>query len=203
MKSQPSSKLSSWVVLCLSLTAVVAGCGYHFAASGSNLPASAKTIYVQRFANHTRFTGINDEFMRYLKDEIAIHKRLTLVDDPGGADLELSGAVVQMDTVPSAFNSVLEPTIYHESLTISAQLKNLRTGKVIWSTQGLSNLQQVSVVSQAVVSTTPSFLQQNLRRQDIARLPDLQVAQTQERAARRQTMEDVAQNLYASMASGF
>jgi hypothetical protein len=180
-----------------------AGCGYHFAASGVNLPADARTIHVARFDNQTRFTGVNDELMRYVKDEIAMHQRLVLVDDPARADLVLSGAVTFLDTTPVAFNSVLEPTIYHQTMTIRASLRDRRTGRTIWSTRGLSNVQNAPVVSQAVVATSPSFLQQNLRSQDIARLPDLQVAQTQTAAARDRMMAQIAQTLYASMASGF
>ena len=69
------------------------GCGYHFAASGDALPQGANTIYVSLFTNSTRVTGLNDELMRYVKDEIALHRRLKVVDSPAGADLELSGDV--------------------------------------------------------------------------------------------------------------
>ena len=69
----------------------ISGCGYHFASSGDALPPSAQTIYVARFGNATRLTGINDELMRYIKDEIAMHRRLKLVDSPDEADLQLSG----------------------------------------------------------------------------------------------------------------
>ena len=55
---------------------LLAGCGYHFASSGSGLPQDSKTIYVARFSNTSRFTGYNDQFMRYMKDQIAEHKRL-------------------------------------------------------------------------------------------------------------------------------
>ena len=55
----------------LSALLMLAGCGYHFASSGSGLPQDAKTIYVARFSNTSRFTGYNDRFMRYMKDQIA------------------------------------------------------------------------------------------------------------------------------------
>jgi len=70
---------------------MLSGCGYHFASSGDALPPSAETIYVSRFTNNTRITGANDELMRYIKDEIALHSRLKVVDSPATADLELSG----------------------------------------------------------------------------------------------------------------
>ena len=69
------------------------------------LPPQAKTIYVATFGNHTRFTGLNDEFMRYMKDEIANHKRLTVVDSPDGADLVLSGEVLYNQAIPGAHQS--------------------------------------------------------------------------------------------------
>jgi hypothetical protein len=180
-----------------------AGCGYHFAAEGSALPAQAKTIYVEKFSNHTRFTGINDEFMLVLKDQIADHKRLDLTDDPHAADLVLSGEVVYFDSMPGATNSVGEPILYLDSMSANAVLTDTHTHRVIWSTHGVNAGGQAPVVSSAVITTSPNFLQQNLRAQDISRLPDLQLAQTQRTATRDQIMEQLAQNLYASMTEGF
>jgi len=202
MRPRPSSRvlraaLAVWAMLA------IAGCGYHFAASGSNLPSGAQTIYVARFTNRTRSTGINDVFMRYLKDEIALHHRLQLVDSPSEADLELSGEILAITPIPSSFNSVLEPTIYNQSLTVSAQLRDLRTNKLIWSTSSMGNLQHVPVVAQAVVPTLPTFVQGNLRGSDVAKMQDMQVATTQTAAGQDTMMQNVAKNLYASMAEGF
>ncbi len=190
-------------LLTAAIALAAAGCGYHFAAAGDNLPRNAQTIYVARFGNHTRNTGVNDEFMRYLKDEVALHKRLKLVDSPVRADLQLSGDVNYVNAIPTAFNSVTEPTIYSQGMSVSAQLLDLHTHNVLWSSHGISNTQHDPVVAQSVVVTTPTFLRQNLRGQDIAKLPDIQVAQTQTAAARDLMMTRVAQNLYASMAEGF
>ena len=181
----------------------IAGCGYHFAASGSNLPSGAQTIYVARFSNRTRSTGINDVFMRYLNDEIALHHRLRIVDSPQDADLQLTGEILAVTPIPSSFNSVLEPTIYNQSITVSAQLKDLRTNKLIWSTSSMGNLQHVPVVAQAVVPTLPTFVQGNLRGSDVAKMQDMQVATTQTAESQDTMMQNVAKNLYASMAEGF
>lgn len=199
----PRSRLSRFAVAALAGSALLAGCGYHFAASGDNLPRGARTIYVARFTNKTRETGVNDEFMRYMKDEIAMHKRLEVVDSPAGADLQLSGAVNYVSALPTAFNSATEPTIYNQGMSVGAQLMDLRTHRVLWSSHGVSNTERAPAVSQSVVSTSPTFLQQNLRAADIARLPDIQTAETQTSAGRDLMMQRVAQNLYASMAEGF
>ena len=187
----------------LALVMALGGCGYHFGASGSNLPSGAETIYVARLTNRTRQTGLNDVFMRYLDDEIAMHRRLRLVDSPAEADLELTGEILAVTPLPSSFNSVLEPTIYNQSMTVAAQLKDLRNNRVIWSVSSMGNLQHIPVVAQAVVPTLPTFVQGNLRGSDVAKMTDMQVASTQGALGQDTVMQNVAKNLYASMAEGF
>jgi len=179
------------------------GCGYHFAASGDVLPSDAHTIYVSRFSNLTRVTGVNDELARYVKDEIDLHQRLKIVDSPDAADLELSGAVRFVNQTPTNFNSALEPTQYRQSAVVSATLTNMHTKKTIWATNNVSASQHAPIVPQTTVVTTPSFLQQNLRSNDIANLTDIQTAESETSAARDLMFQRLAQNLYAEMAEGF
>jgi hypothetical protein len=179
------------------------GCGYHFAASGDVLPSSAQTIYVARFGNQTRVTGVNDEFMRYIKDEIDLHRRLKIVDSPDTADLELSGEIRFATQTPSNFNSALEPTQYNQSVVLAAMLKDMHTKKTIWTTNNVSAGEHTPVVPQTTVTTTPTFLQQNLRGNDIANLTDIQTAQSETSGYRDVMMQQLAQNLYAEMAEGF
>jgi hypothetical protein len=179
------------------------GCGYHFAAEGSGLPPQAKTIYVEKFGNRTSQTGINDEFMRYIEDEIANHKRLELVDNESEADLILNGEIVFVDSLPTAFNSANEPLSYTQTITADANLIDAHDHKVIWASRGLSSSENAPVVAESVVTTSPYFVQQNLRSQDIASMQDIQVAQTQEASSKEQAMQTLAQDLYASMSEGF
>src|SRR5260370_29353972 len=187
----------------LAMIGMLSGCGYHFAGSGDALPSSAETIYVQQFSNHTRQTGINDEFMRYLKDEIASHRRLKVVDSPTDADLELSGVIMYAASSPVNFNSVLEPTIHNTTIHVTASLKDPHSDKTIWSTRNVGNTQHVPVVAQPVVTTTPTFLQQTLPSGDIAQTTAVQVAQSMTFSGRDTMMQTVARNLYAEMAEGF
>ena len=189
-------------VAMLSMLLMLAGCGYEFASEGSGLPQTAKTIYVARFSNASRFTGVNDEFMRYLKDQVANHKRLQVVDELSQADLVLSGQILRVDTAPVGFNAVSEASIYQQYMVVRAQLQDRHTDKVIWANV-LNSIEQFPTVSSTVVTTSPEFLQQNLRSQDIAKMQDIQVAQTQQASSKQQAMENLAQNLYASMSEGF
>jgi hypothetical protein len=179
------------------------GCGYHFASSGDALPPDARTIYVARFSNHTRITGVNDQLMRYIKDEIALHRRLAVVDSPATADLELSGVVRFSTQTPANFNSALEPTQYNNSLVVSASLTDLHAKKMIWTANNISKGSVASLTPQSTVVTSPSFLQQNLRANDIAGLTDIQTAQAETSATQDIVMQQLAQKLYAEMAEGF
>ncbi len=188
--------------LAAAIAIALAGCGYHFAASGSGLPSGAETIYVERFSNRSRMTGLNDQFARYLKDEIANHRRLRLVEDPASADLRLSGEILGDEAYPTTLNSVDEPTQYNEAVVISAILKDGRTSKTIWAGHTSAN-QAYAVVPESVVVTSPQFLQQNLRQPNINALPDVQLTQTQQASAEDQIMSQLARDLYASMTEGF
>jgi outer membrane lipopolysaccharide assembly protein LptE/RlpB len=197
-----TNNIRVWFAAALGALLMLAGCGYHFASGGSGLPQDAKTIYVARFSNSSRFTGYNDQFMRYLKDQIAEHKRLQLVDEPAQADLVLSGQILRVDTAPMGFNGASETSIYQQYMVVRAELQDRHTDKVLWANV-LSSIDQFPTVSSTVITTSPEFLQQNLRSQDIANLPNIQVAQTQQAASSDQMMTRMAQNIYSAMSEGF
>jgi outer membrane lipopolysaccharide assembly protein LptE/RlpB len=201
--ARPTAPESLILQLVLVVLASITGCGYHFGAEGSGLPPQAKTIYVEKFTNHSRYTGLDDQFDRYLKDEIAQHKRLQLVDDPGQADLVLSGEFSYIRSLAAATNAVSEPIEYTQTLTANAQLTDRQTKKVIWRSTGISATDTYATVSSAVVTTSPEFLQGNLRSRDIANLPDMQLAETQSGFSRGQNLENLAQSVYVSMSEGF
>jgi outer membrane lipopolysaccharide assembly protein LptE/RlpB len=187
----------------LTLITMLAGCGYHFGAEGSGLPPQAKTIYVEKFTNRSRYTGLDDQFDRCLKDQIALHKRLQLVDDRAQADLVLSGEFFHITRLAAATNAVSEPIAYTQTLNANAELTDQHTKQVIWKSTGLSATDTYATVASAVVTTSPEFLQQNLRSQDIANLPDLQLTKTQSDFSQEQTLQGLAQNVYVSMSEGF
>jgi Lipopolysaccharide-assembly len=195
----PRNKLQ---IAGLLLALAAAGCGYTFS-SADSLPPAAHTIYVARFVNATEVTGIQDVFMRYMKDEIARHDRLRLVDDPSQADLELAGTIAGAEPFPATMNAVGEPTIYNLNLQVNATLIDKKTNKVLWSGQNITSQQQYAVVPQAVLVTSPQFLRHNFRSTDITQLTDSQTQITQGGVAHQEAMTQVAQNVYAGMASGF
>jgi len=177
------------------------GCTLSFAANGT-LPDSAKTIYVENFGNATRVPGVNDKYMIALKQEIAQHHRLIVVDDRSGADLVLSGRVLYFGNAVRTSNSVAEPLDYADTVSVEAKLVSNDSGKILWSSNSISSSVTAPVVSQAIIATTPQFLRQNLRGGDLVNMPDLQVAATQQASAGQQLMTQAASELYTDMVWG-
>jgi hypothetical protein len=126
-----------------------------------------------------------------------------MVDSASEADLVLSGDIVYSDSLPVGFNSASEPTIYTQTISADAKLTDAHDHKVIWATHGISSSQQTPTVGEAVVTTSPYFVQQNLRSREIASMQDIQVAQSQQASSQEQAMQMLAQNLYSSMSEGF
>lgn len=181
---------------------LISGCALHFADNGGNLPATAHTIYVSRFTNLTRVQGINDQFQQYLKDAVASHGRLAVVNDQSDSDLLLGGRIVYAGSTPTMFNGAYEPLIYANSITVTATLIDRRTGKVLWNGGGITASGQAPAVAQAIVPSTPQFLRQNLRGQDLLNMTDMQVAATQGSLANERMMREVADEIYAEMTLG-
>jgi hypothetical protein len=201
----PRSYLFRWskteLLIAVLLAIAMPSCSVRFAANGT-LPDSAKTIYVERFANNTRVPGVNDQFMVYLKQEVSSRDRLLLADRSDEADLILRGTVLYYGTEVKTVNSISEPLDYGDTLSVSAQLIDRKSNKVIWSTRAISSSTMVPVVGQAIIPTTPQFLRQNLRGADLANMPDMQVAASEQSSAKQQLMAQAASELYTDMAWG-
>lgn len=191
-----------WLMFFAVAGVAIDGCALHFADNGSALPSSAKTIYITRFENITYVPGINDQFMRYMKDAIASRGRLVVVDDPAQADLLLTGKVIYAGTGPGSLNGVSEPLSYGNTILVAATLTDRKTKAILWRTNGISGTSQASVVAQAIVPTTPQFLKQNLRGPQILQMSDMQVAATQEAVAKGNMMQQIASELYTDMSWG-
>ncbi len=198
---------SNQIRLARVLTALLAlagtGCGYHFAASGTALPPSAQTVYVTPFGNHSRTPGASELLTVYMKDEIAKHKRLTIVKNPADADLVLSGTISDIEEMPAGFNGALEPTTWNYSVSVNASLVDNRDKKVLWTSSGLSTQGQVGGVAQAVAASSPQFLLQNLRARDLQKMTDYQVYYAESYYGEQQSLQAAASEIYDQMSEGF
>jgi hypothetical protein len=203
MKLSPLNPINLARIPALLLAVAAIGCGYHFAASGTALPPSAQTIYVAQFSNHSRTPGASELLTIYVKDEVAKHKRLTIVKNPADADLILSGAISDIEEMPAGFNSALEPTTWTYSIAVSASLVDNHTKKVLWASSGINTQLQIGGVAQAVAAGAPQFALENLRARDLRNMTDYQVYYTQSYYGEQQSLQAAASEIYDQMSEGF
>lgn len=80
----------------LTLSLLLAGCGYHVAGTANLLPAGIHTIAVTPFRNASIQYKLSDYLTESVSREMITRTRYKIVADPAKADAVLSGAVANM-----------------------------------------------------------------------------------------------------------
>ena len=93
--------MSRWPKYCLPLLLLalfLGGCGYGFRdyGSGYTVPKDLKTVAIESFANRTYESLVPNYLKNALVAEFARSRRLRVVADPDGADLTISGAILEI-----------------------------------------------------------------------------------------------------------
>ena len=130
-----------WTIflLCISLSA----CGYRFAGSGS-FPAGIKSVCIPILKNHTSEAGIENTITNDLIYEVTRHD-ITVLSSKDKADGILSGVIRSMTI--EAITHKDPQTSSERRVTVTVNLKlTSRSGKVVWSTKGLSDYEEYDVM---------------------------------------------------------
>ena len=88
----------------LLLLAEVSGCGYHLVGTTSFLPEDIETLHVEKFVNQTKWVDMDQRLMEALTLEWVRRRRLQLVDNPGQADVVLSGTIQRLAVIPVSYD---------------------------------------------------------------------------------------------------
>jgi outer membrane lipopolysaccharide assembly protein LptE/RlpB len=94
------------VIVCIALTGVPAGCGYHIAGHGdTSLPKTIHVIAVPALENKTTSFKIEQKLTAATIHELLAKTRYKVVSDPNGGDAVLQGKVLSVEVVPLLFQS--------------------------------------------------------------------------------------------------
>jgi outer membrane lipopolysaccharide assembly protein LptE/RlpB len=83
----------------------VAGCGYHVAGHGANLPSQWTTIAVPAFQNDTTQYRIEQRFTQAVIRELITRTKYHVVSEPESADAVLRGEILSIDLTPVLFDA--------------------------------------------------------------------------------------------------
>lgn len=95
--------LSAVAVLVLLIAA--AGCGYHAAGKGSQIPTEVRTIAIPAFVNQTQTYRIENLLTQAVVREFNTRTKYRITSDPGEADAVLSGTVLSTQLAPLTYDS--------------------------------------------------------------------------------------------------
>ncbi len=134
------------------LVAELAACGYHLVGTTSFLPEEISNLYVENFANQTRWVDMDQRLVEALTLEWVRRRRLRLVDSREEADVVLSGSIQRLGVIPVSYDENGRANEYQMSLQALVQLKDVRGDEdvVLWEDQAFSRRTSYQVDPNAV-----------------------------------------------------
>ena len=147
------SGVKNWLRPTAVLLALVAcsSCGYHLVGTTSFLPEDIETLYVENFANRTKWTDMDQRLMEALTLEWVRRGRLRLVDSPTKADVVLSGVIQRLAVIPVSYDDEGRANEYQMSLQAEVQLKDVRPedDEILWEDKAFSRRTSYAVAPNA------------------------------------------------------
>ena len=140
------------IFVVMLLIAEVSGCGYHLVGTTSFLPEDIETLHVENFVNQTKWVDMDQRLIEALTLEWVRRRRLKLVDNPGQADVVLSGTIQRLAVIPVSYDDQGRANEYQMSLQAGVQLKDVRAeeAEVLWEDKAFSRRTSYAVDPVAV-----------------------------------------------------
>jgi len=190
--------------LALAAALGLGACGYHFPGQGRTLPGGATSLQVGKFRNQTGRPGLGEKVRDALEQEVLRRGVFPIERQATGADLVLEGAVERFETRPVAFSPTDQAVRYETFLTVSAQLRDPRSDKVVWRIGSLRRSDSFGSVAETVVAQSSTFQERaTIDAGDLAQLSDVQVSESQRSDALERVLENVTRDLYNAMVEDF
>ena len=136
------------------------GCGYSLSGRGSFLPAYIKRIGVPIFTNNTAVFDLDRLVTERVRTEFIGRGKYTITTDATGVDGLLTGVITSVTLTPVAFNNSQQATRYALTLTVSAEFKDMRASKVLWTNPSMQYREEFSLDPRTAADTT-TFLAQD------------------------------------------
>jgi outer membrane lipopolysaccharide assembly protein LptE/RlpB len=149
----------STVALVLALL-VHAGCGYSLAGRGSFLPPYIKRIGIPIFTNNTAVFDLDRQVTERVRSEFIGRGKYEITTETTAVDALLTGVITSVTLTPVAFNNSNQATRYALTLTVSAEFKDMRANKVLWTNPSMQYREEFSLDPRTAADTT-TFLAQD------------------------------------------
>lgn len=197
--SRRSALIAGAAVICVQL----AGCGYHMAGGGAALPEDVRSISVGKIENRSREFGLEKSLAFAFEREFMRRGLVRVESDPGGGDAVISGTIRRFYTFPVSFNVNDAALQYQASLLLDLTLRRQRDGQVLWEVHGLREIDEYSVAANVVITSSSEFQRGQLNSDDLTKLSDIQLAETQKKLAIERLLVAAVRDAHDQMLEGF
>jgi len=179
------------------------GCGYQFAGRSDLFPKDVRSVYVEPFLNRTRDVGMEHEITTALRSELYRRGELQVVDLPDQADAILSGVVRSFESTTASVNREDEVLQYEAVMLVDVTFRRRQPSEILWRGQAIRLTALQAGSRAAVVTTSSKFQNQTLNTDDVRRLTDIQLTETENRQVREQLIERFARELHQRLMEMF
>jgi hypothetical protein len=186
----------------LAIAALVAGCGYGLAGTGTNVPATARSVSIELFQNNSREKGLEVELQRAIEREFLRRGRLEVATG-GGGDLVLTGSIRRFWSVPVAFSGTLDAVEFQSNLLVSVKLTEREGGRVLYQNAALLETTDFAAQSGTVVTASPRFQDDTINARDLIDLSNVQLGESRRRAALQDLLGQVGRDVYLYAVEAF
>ena len=190
-----------WRTAVLGLAMIAIGCGYRLAGTGTNVPATARTVSIALFKNRSQEKSLDVALQGAIEEEFRRRGTLEVVPDQG--DLVLSGSILRFWSNPIAFNGTLVATQFQSNLLVSLKLTERATGRVLYDNPALQESTDFGAVTGTVVSASPRFQDQTINARDLVNLTNVQIGESRRRTAISELVGLVAHEVYVFSVEAF
>jgi outer membrane lipopolysaccharide assembly protein LptE/RlpB len=119
---------------------LLAGCGYHLARPGHNLPVGIRRIAVPVLKNETMEPGLEALLTDQIRRRFA-ESGWAMVADPDRADALLVATIAQFTATPISFSTTSFAAEYRATMVVAVKLID-RDGKTLWADRALTKVRE-------------------------------------------------------------
>jgi len=184
---------------------VLTGCGYHLAGEQRGLPDDIHSLSVGTVVNRSQEYGLEKTLAFAFEREIHERGHFQLIEDPAGGDAVLTGTIRDIRVRPVAFDANDQAVQYQLTVILDLTLTRHSDGQVLWHVRDLSELDEYSVSSNVVVTSSATFQQSTLNASDVQnpQFTHIQLAETERRRALTRLLKQAVRDAYNQMVEAF
>lgn len=184
------------LIALITISALLAGCGYQFQGSGSILPPDVKRISIPLAENNSTESGFTRTFTESLRDRFDRFGVVTVVEEGEPADAVLKTRLLKVSRGSQSVTSNTDTTLQQSStLTLWGELRRT-SGGLLWRNPNLEVSRAFGTTSDSVVTSSADFASGSLSASDLGQLGSREIQRGQEQEALNDLADQAAKIIY-------